>query len=65
MFNPDMAVIGNFVGAAGKNAVESMPSLQLQEAEVSLQAIVDPYGRADFFFRLRRKDWISKKVSSP
>ncbi len=49
IFNPDMAVIGNFVGSAGKNPVESMPSLQLQEAEVSLQAIVDPYGRADFF----------------
>jgi hypothetical protein len=49
IFNPDMAVIGNFVGAAGKNSIESMPSLQLQEAEVSLQAIVDPYARADFF----------------
>jgi hypothetical protein len=49
IFNPDMAVIGNFTGAAGKNGVESAPSLQLQEAEVSLQAIVDPYARADFF----------------
>jgi hypothetical protein len=49
VFNPDMAVIGNFVGAAGKNAVDSMPSLEMREAEVSLQAIVDPYARADFF----------------
>jgi hypothetical protein len=49
VFNPDMAVIGNFVGAAGKNSIESAPSLQLEEAEVSLQAIVDPYARADFF----------------
>jgi hypothetical protein len=49
IFNPDMAVIGNFLGAAGKNAVESAPALELHEAEVSLQAIVDPYARADFF----------------
>ena len=49
IFNPDIAVIGNFVGAAGKNDVEPRPALQLDEAEVSLQAIVDPYARADFF----------------
>jgi hypothetical protein len=49
IFNPDMAVIGNFLGAAGKNDVEAAPALELHEAEVSLQAIVDPYARADFF----------------
>ena len=49
IFNPDIAVIGNFVGAAGKNDVEAVPSLNLEEAELSLQAIVDPYARADFF----------------
>ena len=49
VFNPDMAVIGNFVGAAGKNEVNPFPSLRLNEAEVSFQAIVDPYARADFF----------------
>ena len=49
IFNPDIAVIGNFVGAAGKNDVEPLPALQLHEAEISLQAIVDPYARADFF----------------
>lgn len=49
IFNPDIAVIGNFVGAAGKNEIEPLPGLQLNEAEVSLQAIVDPYARADFF----------------
>jgi hypothetical protein len=49
IFNPDIAVIGNFVGAAGKNDVEPLPALQLHEAELSLQAIVDPYARADFF----------------
>lgn len=49
IFNPDMAVIGNFIGAAGSNSVEPLPALKLNEAEVSLQAIVDPYARADFF----------------
>jgi hypothetical protein len=29
-----------------------MPALNLQETETSLQAIVDPYARADFFFAL-------------
>ncbi len=49
IFNPDMAVIGNFLGAVGENEIESAPSLELHEAELSLQAIVDPYARADFF----------------
>lgn len=49
IFNPDIAVIGNFVGAAGKNEVNPFPALNLNEAEVSFQAIVDPYARADFF----------------
>lgn len=49
IFNPDIAVIGNFVAAAGKNDAEPLPAFQLNEAEVSLQAIVDPYARADFF----------------
>jgi hypothetical protein len=49
IFNPDVAVIGNFLGAAGRNKVNPMPALELNEAEASLQAIVDPYARADFF----------------
>jgi hypothetical protein len=49
IFNPDMAVIGNFIGAAGSNSVAPRPALQLDEAEMSFQAIVDPYARADFF----------------
>jgi len=49
VFNPDMAVIGNFIGAAGNNSIEPMPALKLNEAEVSFQAVVDPYARADFF----------------
>jgi len=49
VFNPDMAVIGNFVGTAGTNDVETTPALRLDEAEASFQAVVDPYARADFF----------------
>jgi TolA-binding protein len=49
VFNPDMSVIGNFVGAAGENDLSDQPSLQLTEAEVAFQAFVDPYARADFF----------------
>src|SRR3990172_4050995 len=47
--NPDIGIIGNFVGATGRNNVNAYPSLSLQESEVSFQAIVDPYARADFF----------------
>lgn len=52
IFNPDIAVNGNFLGAAGKNPVNPLPAFSLQETETSLQAIVDPYARADFFFSL-------------
>ena len=49
VFNPDMAVIGNFLGAVGKNDVNPSPALRLDEAEATFQAVVDPYARADFF----------------
>jgi hypothetical protein len=49
VFNPDIAVIGDFLGAAGSNKVNPDPAMQMHETEVSLQAIVDPYARADFF----------------
>jgi len=48
-FNPSISVIGNFLGVAGHNPVENLPAASLRESEVALQAIVDPYGRADFF----------------
>jgi hypothetical protein len=50
VFNPDMAVIGNFTGAAGSNRVDSRAPLEMSESEASFQAVVDPYARADFFF---------------
>jgi hypothetical protein len=49
VFNPDMAVIGNMLGAVGTNHVENSPALQLDEAEASFQAVVDPYARGHFF----------------
>jgi hypothetical protein len=50
VFNPDIAVIGNVLGAAGTNHVEDSPAWELSEAEASFQAILDPYARGDFFF---------------
>jgi hypothetical protein len=49
IFNPDIAVIGNFIGAAGRNTIAPRPALGLDEAEATYQAVVDPYARADFF----------------
>jgi hypothetical protein len=49
IFNPDIAVIGNFLGAIGENEINPPPTLNLEEAEASFQAIVDPFARADFF----------------
>jgi hypothetical protein len=47
--NPDIGMIGNFIGVAGHNPVQSSPSLQMHESEVGLQAILDPNARGDFF----------------
>jgi hypothetical protein len=51
-FNPAISVIGNFLGAAGHNPVEELPSFELRETEIGLQAVIDPYARADFFLAL-------------
>jgi hypothetical protein len=50
IFNPDIAVIGNFLGAVGENDESPSPVLDMSEAEATFQAVVDPYARADFFF---------------
>jgi hypothetical protein len=47
--NPDISVIGDFISVAGPNPLNPTPSFQMHESEVGLQAIVDPYARADFF----------------
>ena len=51
-FNPDIGMIGNFVGVSGHNTINPLPSLSMQESELSLQAIIDPYARADFFLAI-------------
>lgn len=48
-FNPSISVIGNFFAVGGTNTTENLPSASLRESELGLQAIVDPYARADFF----------------
>ena len=50
--NPDIGIIGNFVGVAGRNQINPLKALSMQESEVSLQAVVDPYARADFFLAI-------------
>jgi len=49
VFNPDIAAIGDFIGVAGKSPGGGEPSLEMHESELSFQAVVDPYARADFF----------------
>lgn len=47
--NPDISVIGDFIGVAGHNPIQPSPSMQMHESEIGLQAIIDPYARGDFF----------------
>jgi hypothetical protein len=47
--NPDIGLIGNFLGTAGGNPLRPSPSFEMAESELSLQAIIDPYARGDFF----------------
>src|SRR5205085_8964233 len=47
--NPDISVIGDFLGAAGNPQNRPTPSLEMHETEVGFQEVIDPYARADFF----------------
>jgi hypothetical protein len=47
--NPDISVIGDFLGAVGNPANRPTPSLEMHESEVGFQEAIDPYARADFF----------------
>lgn len=51
-FNPSISLIGNLLGVAGHNPVEKLPTVNLRESELGLQAVVDPYARADVFISL-------------
>jgi hypothetical protein len=49
-FNPAISMIGNFLAVAGRaGGDEELPSAEYRESELSLQAVVDPYARADLF----------------
>ncbi len=58
VFNPDISVIGNFLGKAGQpNPYEfgpgdARPVMQLDETEVAFQAFVDPYAKANVFLSI-------------
>ncbi len=59
-FNPDISIIGNFVGSAGDlNPVEDRKTFSLQEAEIGLQAFVDPYAYANFFIGISPEEGVS------
>jgi hypothetical protein len=47
--NPDISLIGDFLAAVGHNTVRPVPTLEMHETELGLQAIIDPYARADAF----------------
>jgi hypothetical protein len=51
--NPDISVIGDFRGSYQSNATRNFDA-ELHETEISLQSVVDPYARADFFISLSR-----------
>jgi hypothetical protein len=52
-FNPDIGVIGDFRGSYISRGNRNL-DFYLNETEVSLQATVDPYARADFFLSFGR-----------
>src|SRR6185312_10985127 len=49
VLNPDISVIGDFVGATGNPMNRPTPSLEMHESELGFQEVIDPYARADFF----------------
>src|SRR5947207_8853407 len=52
-FNPDIGVIGDFQGSYISKGDKNF-DMYLNETEISLQAVVDPYIRADFFLSFGR-----------
>lgn len=59
LLNPNVSVIGWFSGEAGRRHLdpdeELPPALDLKEAELGFQSIIDPYARADFFISVKRE----------
>ena len=58
VFNPDISVIGNFLGKAGQvnpyefGSSDQRPPFGLDEAELAFQAYVDPYAKANVFLSI-------------
>ncbi len=53
--NPNISVIGDFRASYLSSARRHFET-ELHEAEISLQSVVDPYARADFFVALARNE---------
>ncbi len=49
LLNPDISLIGDFIGAVGRNRVAPSRALELHESELGITAIIDPFARADVF----------------
>jgi hypothetical protein len=48
--NPDISVIGTMIGAAGQpNEFEERSPLEFEEAELAMEAFIDPYAKGRFF----------------
>ena len=47
--NPDISLNGDFRGSVGRNEVRPVPGLEMHEAELGLQSVIDPYARGDVF----------------
>lgn len=62
-FNPDIGVIGDFQSSYISRGKKNF-DMYLNETEISLQAIVDPYIRADFFLTFGRDPATSKYGAS-
>ena len=59
LLNPAISVIGWFQGEAGDRIdEEGTAAFELREAEVGLQANVDPYSRADFFIAVSPEEGV-------
>jgi hypothetical protein len=47
--NPDISLNGDFLGSIGHNEVRPVPSMEMHEAELGIQSVIDPYARGDVF----------------
>ena len=64
IFNPDIAVIGNFLGAAGRTTSIRRAALQLDEAEASVPGRRRSLCARRLLPRVRPRAWRSRKGSS-